>query len=325
MLAIVGVNAVAFMLAWAMTHFEARAETVAHYRGSSPWDKVASVSRNLSLPRPQSPPVPPRWAREKCTTLRYPGAGNLELEAWRVAGEAGRPKVLLFHGYAGCKSSLGHAAQEFHELGCETWMVDFHGTGNSAGRTTTIGYDEAEDVAATVRQALASRVANEPVILFGSSMGAAAILCAIHRFHVQPDAIVLECPFDRLVTTIGNRCHLVGLPAFPAAEMMVFWGGVQGGFDGFAHNPVEYARDVTCPALLMDGDRDERVGLDHAKEIAAALGANCTFKVFIGAGHVMYADQATKEWEGVVQEFLKAHRLLAPKEGLAMSGWELNK
>ncbi len=319
LLAALGSNAVAFVLAWAMTHFETGAESTAHFRDRSDWDKVLCFCRNLSLPRPASPRDPPRWAREECTTLHYPGAGNADLETWRVAGKASQPKVLLFHGYAGCKISLQHAAHEFHNFGCETWMVDFHGSGNSAGHTTTVGYDEAEDVAATVRQALNSRAQNEPMILFGSSMGAAAVLCAVHRFHLQPDALILECPFDRLVTTIGNRCHMVGMPAFPAAEMMVFWGGVQGGFNGFTHNPVEYARDVSCPTLLMDGDQDERVGLSHAKEIAAALGAHCTFKVFTGAGHVMYADQVTQEWEGVVQDFLKSHHLLMQKTGLAVT------
>ena len=56
----------------------------------------------------------------------------------------------MFPGYGASKDTLLRAALEFHALGCEAWIVDFSGVGDSDGRTTTIGWREAEDVAATV-------------------------------------------------------------------------------------------------------------------------------------------------------------------------------
>ena len=222
--------------------------------------------------------------------------------------------VLLFHGYAASKACLDLPAEEFHALGCETWMVDFHGSGGSTGCTTTAGYDEAEDVAAAVRQALAKRPAPAPMILYGTSMGAAAILCAVHRFQVQPDALILECPFDRLLSTVGNRCHELCLPAFPAANLMVFWGGVQSDFNGFAFNPVEYAREVRCPTLLMQGDLDTHVGLANSREIAAALGEHGTFQLFPGAGHEMLSWKSMPAWRNGVRAFLATHGLAGSAE-----------
>jgi hypothetical protein len=45
---------------------------------------------------------------------------------------------------------------------------------------------------------------------------------------------------------------------FPA-ELLVFWGGRQFGFNGFAHNPIRYAQALRCPALFQHGSKDNRV------------------------------------------------------------------
>jgi hypothetical protein len=131
----------------------------------------------------------------------------------------------------------------------------------------------------------------------------------VHLRAVEPAALVLECPYDRLLTTLGHRFDAMGLPAFPCAHALLFWGGLQRGFDGFSLDPVEYARDVRCPTLLMDGDRDTRVGWAQAQSIAAALGGHGTFKVFAGCGHDFYLRERPDEWRRAVREFLATHGL----------------
>jgi alpha-beta hydrolase superfamily lysophospholipase len=72
----------------------------------------------------------------------------------------------------------------------------------------------------------------------------------------------------------------MGLPTFPAAQLLVFWGGVQQGFNGFRHNPAEYARSVKCPVLMMHGEHDSRVTVEQARNIFDNLGerrgSNCS-------------------------------------------------
>ncbi len=79
---------------------------------------------------------------------------------------------------------------------------------------------------------------------------------------MQPAALVLESPFDALLSTVVNRFALMGLPAFPFAHLLVFWGGVQQGFNGFRHYPADYATEVRCAVLLLDGANDTRVTPD---------------------------------------------------------------
>ena len=52
---------------------------------------------------------------------------------------------------------------------------------------------------------------------------------------------------------------------------LVFWGGVQCGYSGFAHNPVEYARDCSCPILLLHGEKDPNARLDEAHAVQERL------------------------------------------------------
>src|SRR5207249_4139187 len=113
-------------------------------------------------------------------------------------------------------------AKEFRELGYDTLLVDFRGAGGSDGNASTIGFLEANDVRAAVNFAKA-KLAPKQTILYGQSLGALAILRAIATSDVQPDAIVLECPYDRLITTVSHRFHMMNLPAFGLAHLLVFW------------------------------------------------------------------------------------------------------
>jgi hypothetical protein len=102
---------------------------------------------------------------------------------------------------------------------------------------------------------------------------------------VEADGLVLENPFHRLVTTVGHRFEAMGLPPWPGAEMLVFWGGLQHGYDGFAHDPVEYARTVRTPTLLLTGAEDPRVHPGEVARIEAALAGPGRTVVFPDAGH----------------------------------------
>jgi alpha-beta hydrolase superfamily lysophospholipase len=116
-------------------------------------------------------------------------------------------------------------------------------------------------------------------------MGAAAILKAAADDRLQPAALILECPFDRLRTAVDRRFEERRLPAFPMSSLLVFWGGWRLGFDGFAHNPVEYARRVTTPALLIGGMADPLVSQAETRSIADALGTHGRLLMCPGVGH----------------------------------------
>ncbi|MDP2315901.1 MAG: alpha/beta hydrolase [Pseudomonadota bacterium] len=302
-------NGVVYAHAWRFTHFVPAGTRTANPETLSRAERIAVLLRGVEVPRPTL-----RRAPDAALHAEEVQVGPIatwvipRVETDRPADALGaRPgdTVLLFHGYGGSRSDLLPEATSFHERGLTAVLVDFPGSGGSDGDVTTLGWHEADvvrDIAARFRPAPGGRL-----VLYGKSMGAAAILRAVGVLGVSADRLVLENPFDRLVTTVGHRFEAMGLPAFPGAELLVFWGGVQHGFDGFAHDPVDYARGVTVPTLLMVGEGDDRAHPAEVAAIEAALaGPRYPMVVFPGAGHAGLWGADRARWEHEVEGALYA-------------------
>jgi len=295
-------NAMAFFHGRAMTHFSAAGTRTPRASELTTAQKIGVVLRGVNLPRRLNEQDPSAWSlpfeRETFKTR-----DGLTIEAWRVPAAAPRGSVVLLHGYADRKASLLREAQAFHEMGYECLLVDFRGAGGSDGDVTSIGFHEAEDVLAAVTHELqASRP--RPLIVFGVSMGAAATLRAVGVLHATPDVLVLQYPFATLRDAVTHRFAASGVPT-AVVPLFVFWGGAQMGFDGFSHNPAEYAKAVRVPTLLLQGDRDDRVAMWEARLIVDRLAGPKQLEVFEGLGHVSLLKAKPEQWTRVVGDFLR--------------------
>ena len=195
-------------------------------------------------------------------------------------------------------------ARAFLDMGLSVLLVDFRGSGESTGSRTTVGFDEGEDVARSLDFARTNWPGHR-MILYGQSMGGAAILRAIHAHGARPDGIVVEAVFDRLLATVRHRFEAMGVPSFPCAELMVFWGGQQAGFDGFSHNPVEYAASVECPALFLHGTEDPRARVGEARQVFEAVAGPKHFQSFPQLGHEAVFRHQAEEWQRAIKPFLR--------------------
>lgn len=292
----VAFNTVAFRHAWLMTHFVPAGTRTKSPEKLSVLNKLGVLVRGVEIPKPEDGPAP-AGAR----TVKLVTSDGVKLEAWDIPAESERGVVVMFHGYAVSRSALIGEARLFHELGWRTLLVDHRGSGKSDGLVTTLGWREAKDVAAAMSWAR-GEWPGARLILFGQSMGAVAALRAIATEGVQPDGLIVECPFDTLLHTVGHRYHVMGLPAFPFAELLVFWGGLQHGFNGFAHRPVEYARSVRCPALALDGERDLWVMPNEACRVAAAMNGEC--RIFRQGSHAGYWSDVPEEYRTTLNDWL---------------------
>ena len=298
-------NLWAYRHAWAMTHYTGSGDFSVRPEKLSPLGKMQVLCTGVRVPRPENDATPAKVELD-FETRRVESSGGISLEVWDIEREDPRALVVLFHGYAAAKSRLLKEARAFHELGCTVRLVDFRGSGGSTGSETTLGMFEANDVAAACRDAV-SRDPDLPLVLYGRSMGSVAILRAVSQKSVAPAGIIVECPFDRLRTTVGNRFTSMGFPAFPFAEMLLFWGGVQHGMNGFAHNPAEYAALVECPALVLHGDQDVRVHLPEVQAVYDALPGEKHLEIFPGVGHESGFRTRPDLWREQVEKFLDKH------------------
>lgn len=298
-------NVVAYRHAHAMLHFCDSGVRTQPPESLTFLQKARVLFSGVTIPRPENHTVPSDLGFS-FTTHRFPSTDNIEIEGWYIPRPADRGLVVLFHGYSSSKAALLNIAKALYNAGYSTFLIDFRGSGGSAGSCTSVGFYEADDVMKTLEyvQTISQQ---EHIILYGQSMGGAAILRAISAKGLQPDLLILEGVFDRMLSTVAARFKTMGLPAFPSAHLLTFWGGQQVGFSAFKHNPADYASDVTCPALILHGEQDPRATIDQASNIFRNLRGPKHFERFPFVGHESCFDAAPEKWQKAVSEFLNEH------------------
>jgi len=229
---------------------------------------------------------------------------NKKIECWSITTHNAKGTVVIFHGYGGNKSGMIDKSDEFIKMGYNTLLVDFMGTGNSEGNQTSIGFYEAEQVKTCFEYLLQQGEKN--IVLFGTSMGAVAIIKAIDEYDIKPNHIILECPFGTMYQTVCARFDAVGAPAFPMAGLLMFWGSAENGFWAFSHNPVDYAKAVHCPTLLLYGEKDGRVSRSEIDAIFTNLQGPKHLKTYPLSGHENYLTKYHDAWVKDVSGFLNS-------------------
>jgi uncharacterized protein len=191
-------------------------------------------------------------------------------------------------------------------MGYSTLLVDFMGSGGSEGNQTTIGFKEAEEVKTAFEYLKQKGETN--IYLFGTSMGAVAIMKAVSDYQLNTAGIIIECPFGSMYQTTCERFKNMSLPAFPMAGLLVFWGGLQNGYCALRHKPTEYAKNIKCPALLLYGLKDKNVSVEETKDIYKNLKGRKELKTYELAGHENYLIKYKQQWIQDIQTFLNTDK-----------------
>ena len=295
LLGFVAVNALAYRHAGAMLTYQRGATRPP---AETAWQTAKLLVGGVTMPRPENPLTP-----AGCDVVRFTAGDGTNLEAGFTAVPTARGTVILFPAYGGARSSLDAEAHVFRERNFNTLAVDFRGTGGSDGDDTSLGFHEAADVAAALGLA-ESRDLPRPLILYGRSLGGAAMLRAIAVRGVKPDGVIVESVFADALAAVRNRFRLLGLPSFPGAELLAFWGGVRIGVPGFTHAPSEYAKACDCRALVLHGVDDRHALVAEGEANFANLQGDKTWVPFDGAGHGPLLAANSAKWRAAVREFL---------------------
>lgn len=289
-------NVIAIFHSYKFTHFSDKAVQKTDANSLTNTQKAAIVLTGIDNPRPVNKQKP----SQPYTTLTL--NSNKKIECWSIKTPQSKGTVVLFHGYGGDKSQMIDKSDEFIKMGYSTLLVDFMGSGGSEGNTTSIGFFEAQQVKTCFDHL--KKKGEKNIHLFGTSMGAAAILKAMKDHRLAPASIMIECPFGSMYQTVEARFRIMGAPTFPMAGLLVFWGGTQNGFWAFGHNPYAYAAYVHCPTLLMYGEKDNRVSRTEIDSIFANLNGKKKLVTYPLAGHENYLGRYHDSWVSDVQAFL---------------------
>lgn len=290
-------NIVAIFHSYKFTHFtENKIEKTKNPKRLTTSQKIKTLIFGISNPRPKNKNLP----STKLEIIKL--KSNRMIECWSIKTKNSRGTVILFHGYGGEKSSMLDKAKIFLELGYNTLLVDFMGSGNSEGNQTTIGFLESEQVKSSFDYV--RKKGEKNIYLFGTSIGSVAIMKSINDYTINPKGIIIECPFGSMYETVCARFKSMHVPSFPMSGLLVFWGGLQNGFWAFGHKPTEYAKKINCPTLLLYGGKDERVSRKEIDEIFTNLMGQKELIVYPNSGHENYLIKYKNKWTNDINKFL---------------------
>jgi alpha-beta hydrolase superfamily lysophospholipase len=286
------------MHAYKFTHFSDTLNIRTDPKNLSLTDKISVIFTGIQNPRQQDLTLP------KSDFEVFYIESDKRLESWFMP--IGNPKglILLYHGYAGDKSQMLSRAEGLNRMGFSTAIIGFRGSGKSEGNYTTIGYEESKDVISSYNF-YENKYPEQPIFLYGTSMGAATILKAISEEELSTSGIILEYPFGSLHQSVKNRFKVVGFPSFPMANILTLFGGWQLDYNAFEHNPSDYALKVRCPTLYLAGDNDDRVTKDETRQVFQNLKTeDKSLHIFEGGGHENFNETFTRDWIRICDKFL---------------------
>jgi len=206
------------------------------------------------------------------------------LHGWFVPG-VGPGTLVWFHGNAGNVSDRVELLALLHRaLGMNLFIFDYQGYGLSEGQPSEEGtYQDAR--AALEYLSGRSGVTADRIVYYGESLGGAiaARLATEHR----PERLIVQAAF----TSVSDmaRVHYPFLPLGP--------------FLRTRYATIELIGHVQAPILIVHGEDDEIVPLDHAHRLYAAAADPKQLVVVKGAMHNDVIAVGGASYQEAVREF----------------------
>jgi len=248
--------------------------------------------------------------------VAFPTADGLTLRGWfiqaasteaasRGPGAVGcRATIVVGHGYPFDKANILSHVLFLHGR-FNLLLVDFRYFGESEGVYTTAGLLETRDVEASVAY-LKQRTDVDPerIGTMGFSMSAAAFILARH-----PDirAIVADSSYASLEDLIGRQFFfLPGPTKWPLVVLTKLYARLLLGVKVEAAAPAQVVRELTAPLLIIHGEADSQIPVEHAREIYAnADPARTELWIVPGADHGQAHEIEGPQYEIRVRTFLE--------------------
>jgi uncharacterized protein len=222
--------------------------------------------------------------------VTFETSDGLRLGAWFFAGSGPPPRLtlLVFHGNGGNRFDRLPLAAALRQHGVQVLLTDYRGYAGNPGSPTEEGLAIDARAALSYLQSRAD-VDRSRIVYFGESLGTGvAMRLATER---APAGLILRSPFTSMVDVGGYH-----YPLLPVRWLLR---------DRFSS--IDRASDIRCPVLVIAGDRDSIVPIDHTRHLYAAFRSPKTLVEIPGADH---NDEALLDGQTMIDSMLRFIRPL---------------
>jgi uncharacterized protein len=262
--------------------------------------------RGTRRPRPPFQESIPAVSWGKIESFRITTDDRQELGAWFTPGNDPRPSVLLLHGNGGRRQDCLKQAEILAKSGSAVMMISLRAHGDSTGEVNDFGYSARHDVVAAVGR-LRKKCPGNTVVVWGSSLGAAAAIFAAKDLSNDVSGYILECPYQDLHTAVRNRTEMY-LPRL--LDRLAYWGLltvsplVLPNADQISPLGAVSGIPEKTRVLIMAGGADRRARPDEAEAIYRCIQNHADLVIFPEADHMQLLQSDSRRYRQITLEFL---------------------
>ena len=193
---------------------------------------------------------------------------ELRVHAYKIEHSGSSRWVVFAHGYCADASDLFVEAKNFYERGYNVLLLDMRGHGKSDGNYMGMGWHDRLDIKEWVKY-LVDNDKNCSIVLFGVSMGAAAVMMSVGEDLPNNVKVAIEdCGYTSIADEVNYLIGtMFGLPAWPIVTSASIVTKMRAGFfvgDGSCINQLKKSK---TPILFIHGAADKFVPTRMVNEL----------------------------------------------------------
>ena len=209
--------------------------------------------------------------------------------------------AVVVHGYTGHGMQMTEAAKQFYEMGYNVLLPDCRGHGKSEGDYIGMGWHDRMDIINWTQQ-IVEWDTNSRIVLYGLSMGAAAVMMASgETLPGNIKCFIEDCGYTSVADEFSYHMkNSFKMPRFPIFYMVDWLCRIKAGFRFKEASALEQIKKCKLPILFIHGGKDYFVPTEMVYRLYDS--AECEKELFIvpDAGHgVSYHVLRKPYWEKI--------------------------
>lgn len=245
------------------------------------------------------------WKREEFTLDRKDATIRGEIIRNPNTDEHDIKVAIVCHGHTANRYACLKYANIFYKDGFHVVIYDERHFGKSDASYSTLGQNEALDLAEIIRLVRKTFSDDCRIALHGESMGAAAALLVLQ--YEKIDLVIADCPFSDTEMLfkewIVNNLHMPPMILIPFIEL---YGMIGYHYSVKKTSPIEAVRNTDVPICFMHGDCDKLIHHHHSERMyEVCRNSFSEIHLFEGADHAMSIVSDRERYEALFNAFLK--------------------
>ncbi len=274
--------------------------------------------------------------KEQTGSMKDRAGRQVYTRTWLPDGET-RVNIILVHGIGEYCERYQHVAEFLTGTGCAVYGFDHIGHGKSEGKRGCMSYDDAFAIITSIKNDLAEKFPDIPMILYGHSMGGGVVLAYGTKYSDKLKGIIATSPAVGMARPLSsgmvammrvlnkimpNMTISNGLPAdgisrdkavverYQNDELVHDKVSVRLGLDLFdwGNRVAAFDKPYPVPLLVVQGSEDTLVDPVASEKFAQNAKGDVTYKRFEGGYHELHNEPNKQELFDVLAAWIEKVR-----------------